>query len=144
MDLSAYNDATLAKLWHDAHEAIEDMEKALNASAPYITAKAVIEEIKRVATQRLQDSGANSIATPFGTIHTVSKTTARIMDPELFRDFVTSTHAWDMLDWKAKMSSCRDYAREHKAPVPGVELSTFNRLSITSPKGPKRTDADAE
>ncbi len=99
-----------------------------------MNARAVIEEIKKIATQRLQDSGASSIATPHGTIHTVSKTTARIMDPETFREFVTSHGAWDMLDWKANMTACRHYIDESKAPVPGVELSTFRRLSITAPK----------
>ncbi len=141
MDLSKFNDAQLAELWHMAHNNVEEMERLLAQSEPYVTAKAIIEEIKKIATQRLEDSGASSIATPHGTIHTVSKTTAKIMDPENFRTFVTETQAWDMLDWKANMTACRNYINTTETPVPGVELSTFRRLSITAPKAPlKRLD----
>jgi hypothetical protein len=138
VDLSNFNDDQLAELWHTAHDSIEAAEKQMKESEPYVTANAVIEEINKIATQRLKDSGASSIATPHGTIHTVSKTTARIMDPELFRSFIVSGRNWDMIDWKANMSSCREYMETSKTPVPGVELSSFRRLSITAPKAPMK------
>ncbi len=144
MDLSKFNEDQLAELWHTAHDSIEAMEKTLNDSEPYVTAKAVIEEIKRIATQRLEDSGASAINTPHGTIHTVSKTTARIMDPELFRGWVIRNEAWDAIDWKANMTTCRAVTEETKAPVPGVELSTYRRLSITAPKAPLKRLDDVE
>ena len=137
MDLSKFNDDQLAELWHTSHDTLDEMQKLWDQSGPVVTAKAIIEEIKKIATQRLEDRGASSIATPHGTIHTVTKTTARIMDPETFRGFIVDNQAWDMLDWKANMTGCRTYSEETGAPVPGVELSTFRRLSITAPKGKK-------
>ena len=142
--LNECNDAQLAELWHKAHETLDEMEKLWKEHQPVVTAKAVIEEIKRIATERLENAGASSIVTPFGTIHTVSKTTARIMDPEVFRLHVIQRQAWDMIDWKANMTSCRAEVEAGK-PVPGVELSTFRRLSITAPKAPmKRLHDDGE
>lgn len=138
MDLSNFNDDQIAQLWHEAHASIDTMEKQLKESAPYVTAKAIIEEISKIATQRLETSGASSINTPHGTIHTVGKTTARIMDPEDFRGFVIENRAWDMLDWKANMTACRTFVEENKTLVPGVELTTYRRLSITAPKAPMK------
>lgn len=140
MDLSKYNESQLALLWHTAHNSIEAMEKELKESNVYVTAKEIIDSVTQLLTQRLYDTGASSIATPHGTIHTVSKTTARIMDPEVFRDYVTAHQRWDMLDWKANMTACRSHMEETKKPVPGVELSSFRRLSITAPRAPKRND----
>lgn len=134
IDLSNLNDDQLAELWHTAHETLDDVEKELKEDLRYVTATSIIEEIKKIATQRLESSGASSINTPHGTIHTVGKTTARIMDPEEFRGFVIAHNAWDMLDWKANMTACRNWSDETQCPVPGVELTTFRRLSITAPK----------
>ena len=144
MDLSNLNDDQIAELWHVAHANIDTMEKQLKESAPYATAKAIIDEISKIATKRLEDSGASSINTPHGTIHTVGKTTARIMDPEEFRGFVIETRAWDMLDWKANMTACRTFLEDNKTPVPGVELTTYRRLSITAPKAPMKRLTDDE
>ena len=144
MDLSNLNDDQIAELWHVAHANIDTMEKQLKESAPYAPAKAIIDEISKIATKRLEDSGASSINTPHGTIHTVGKTTARIMDPEDFRGFVIETRAWDMLDWKANMTACRNFVEENKTLVPGVELTTFRRLSITAPKAPMKRLDDVE
>lgn len=143
-DLSKLNDNQLAELWHTAHNSLETMEKMLQDHPPYAMAKAAIEAIKTIATQRLEASGANSIATPSGTIHTVTKTTARIMDPESFRRWVVDNGAWEMLDWKANMTACRNFVEDQGAPVPGVELSSFRRLSITAPKAPLKRLDDVE
>jgi hypothetical protein len=138
--LTKLNDDQLAHLYHEAYKAIDAQEKALKESAPYVTAKTVIAEVEQILTQRLHDTGASSIVTPHGTIHTVSRTTARIMDPEAFRGYVTSNQRWDMLDWKANMTACRAQMQETKEPVPGVELSTFRDLRITTPKTLKGKD----
>lgn len=142
MDLSRFNAGQIARLWHEAHANIETMEKQLKESAPYATAKAILDEIDKIATKMLEDSGASSINTPFGTIHTVGKTTARIMDPDLFKGFLnTVPDPWPYVDLKANMTACRSRLDEEKAPVPGVELTTYRRLSITAPKAPmKRLD----
>jgi hypothetical protein len=140
VDLTKLNDDQLVELHHQAKAALKDQDDALKMSGPYVTAQAVLDRVSEILTQRLQDSGASSIATPHGTIHTVSKTTARIMDPEVFREYVIDGGFWDMLDWKANMTACRAMMRSTKARVPGVELSTFSRLSITAPRTPKGDD----
>lgn len=143
MDLSDLNDDQLADEWHKAHAFIDAMEQALQRDAFYANAKAKIEAIKKIATQRLEDSGASSIATPHGTIHTVSKTTARVTDPDLFWDLVLETQNRDLLDLKANMTTCR-HIIEKGMPVPGVELSTFRKLSITAPKPPLKRLEDVK
>ncbi len=135
MNLSDLNEDQLAERWHRAWEQIEALEKALKEDPDYVSAKNEIRIVEELLTQRLETTGATAINTPHGTIHTVGKTTARIMDPEEFWNFVIRTnHPRDFLDLKANMTACRAQIEETKRPVPGVELSTFRRLSITAPK----------
>jgi hypothetical protein len=134
-ELNELNTAELAAKYHEIMKFRKDFEEALKNHPDYVKTGEVLAAITQILTQRLHDSGASSINTPHGTVHTVGKTTARIMDPEQFRQFVTGNQLWDMLDWKANMTACRTYIEENAAAVPGVELSTFRRLSITAPKG---------
>jgi hypothetical protein len=134
--LSDMNDDELAAKYHEAVKYRKKLEDALKNHPNYVSAGEDIEAISKIFTTRLHDRGATSINTPHGTIHTVGKTTARIMDPVLFQDW-----AWQRpdgkayIDWKANMTACRSHMEETGEPVPGVELSTFRRLSITAPKG---------
>jgi hypothetical protein len=125
----------LAEKYHEAVKLRKDLEEALERHPKFVKAGEDIDTIITILTTRLHDAGATSINTPHGTIHTVGKTTARIMDPQVFREFVVRGGLWDFLDWKANMTACRAYVDEVNRPVPGVELSTFRRLSITAPKG---------
>lgn len=144
MNLEDLDNNRLAKALRDSKQAIKDHDKALKESAPYVTLQKIIAEIEVILTKRLHDSGATSIATPNGTIHTVGQTTARIMDPVELQSFVIEGRHWGALDWKANMTWCRDWTREHNMPVPGVELNTTRRLSVTAPKGAKEDVDDVE
>lgn len=135
------NDSRLALLYHTAYATLDELEEEMKSNMAYLEAKAILAEIDKKVTQLLQDRGCSSIATPHGTIHTVGKTTARIMDPEEFWGFaVRSNRPQDFLDLKANMTSCRAYVEKTGQPVPGVELNTYRRVSITSPKKKGSTD----
>lgn len=138
--LEALNDDQLAQLWHFVNDTREAMEKALKENPRYVSYGETGKQIEGILTKRLEERGVSSMATPHGTIHTVGRTTARIMDPEEFRMFVVTHHRWDMLDWKANMTACRDHLQNAKEPVPGVELTTYRYLRVTSPKATKRLE----
>ena len=140
MELNDMNWDQLAEKWHTAHDMRTAMEKALKEDPEYVSYGKDIEQIEAIVAKRLAESGATSVNTSHGTVHTVGKTTARIMDAEAFRLYVTAHERWDMLDWKANMTACRDYLKENREPVPGVELSTYRRVSITSPRTLRRLD----
>jgi len=144
VELSDLNDNLLAQRYKRAEQYLKDMEKALKEHPEYVNAKLEIASITQILTQRLEASGASSIVTPSGTIHTVGKTTARVMDPERFQGFIIKGQHWDGLVWAASMTWCRDYIRAHKDEVPGVELTTFRRLSITAPRASLREGASNE
>lgn len=131
MTLEEMNMAQLAARRKVIVAIIEDIEKSKEKP------KAFLKALEDMMLRRLQESGASAIATPDGTVHTVGRTTARILDPAEFRGFIIETRAWDMLDWKANMSACRAFMENEKQPVPGVELSTYRYLSVTAPKPAK-------
>jgi len=125
------NYSQLAELWHQAYNRQEaDKRTFKDVYGPLIAL------IEKILTQRLDDSGATAFNTPAGTIHFVTRTYAKIMDPQKLWAWVSADPAnrGPYLDLKANMSNCRAYRDEYDEPVPGVELSPFKSLSITSPK----------
>jgi len=135
VDLYSCNDNELAGFYHAAKQWRKGIEEALKKHPLYVMYGERLELISQILTQRLHDTGASAINTPNGTIHTVGQTTARIMDPQPFWEFVLSQRDPAYLDLKANMTACRNHIEETGSPVPGVELSEFRRLSITAPKG---------
>lgn len=136
MDLSKFNMDQLAEWYKRTEAAIEEIEKSKEGP------KTFLKELADMILRRLQESGATAIATPHGTVHTVGRTTARVLDPVLFEDFVAK-NGWDYLDLKANMTACRSYMEKTKTPIPGVELNTYRYLSITAPK-PKKANPDVD
>lgn len=129
----------LARRYKEAEKYMADLEEALKKHPKYVSAKAEYEAIDQILMQRIASSGATSIVTPSGTIHTVGRTTARCEDPELFRGWLQETGDWSYADLRPNMTACRDSKKAGK-DVPGVVLSTTRWLSISKPKTLKVND----
>jgi hypothetical protein len=121
-----------AKIVQDAKQRIEDLESLIDED------KAIIKEVSTILEADLVADGVRSVATEHGTIHTVSRTTARVLDPQATQDFVIKGNNPGAINWAANPLWCRKYAEEYGAPVPGVELSTIRQLRITAPKPTKK------
>lgn len=129
-----------AKLWHAARAAIERLDKYYEdlkqKNKAYRRAKELRALLDGLLTKELETAGAKNIGTRYGTIHTVTRYSASLYDPQEFMDFIFRTENWDMLDKKANVTAVRDWVETHKTLPPGVRLAASTRLSITAPKEP--------
>lgn len=85
--------------------------------------------------QTLTQSGAQNIATPLGTIHWTTRTTASLEDAQKFMDYVIATHKFELMDRRANATAVRDYA-EASGVAPsdiGVKLSTIRTCGVLKP-----------
>lgn len=142
--LMKLNEDQLAQLHHTGRNTVTTLEERLKVDKTYAKAKEAIRVVDSLLMQRLQDTGATSIATPNGTIHTVGKTTARVDDPVTFSNWVFENDERDAIECKANMTYARDYKEKHGHEPPGVQLVTYYRLSITAPKAPMKRLSDGK
>lgn len=129
--LEDFTNDELAKMWHDAYDRKAAQERAWKDRDGVL-----VNAIEALLTKRLHDSGSLSFATLHGTIHTVGRTTAKIMDPAEVWSWVMQDPAdrRPALDLKVNVTFCKKYMDTEKTEVPGVQLNTYRYLSITSPK----------
>ena len=133
--LNQLNDNELAAYFHRLTKFRKAFEEGLKRDKLYVKAGEDLAAIRQIFTQRFEDRGVSAINTPNGTIHTVGRTSARIVDPQVFGEFLLATRDLSYVDLKANMTTCRSYLDENGNPVPGVELTTFRQINITTPKG---------
>ena len=131
--------ANKAKLWHIAKrtiDALDEMyEKQKTENEQYQAAKELRATIEGLLMEELDTIGPGSkVGTPYGTVHTVTRYSAPLEDPQAFLDFVIETQSWGMLDKKANTTAVKDYTKEHNGPPPGVRLTSHTQLRITAPK----------
>src|SRR5271165_6459045 len=123
----------LAHAWHLAKQTIDILEeaykKALKTHPKYVQAKAFSAFLEGELMKFLETTHQKNASTRFGTIHTVTRYSAPISDPDEFMGFVIENRRWDMLDKKANVTAVKDWNEEHKELPPGVQLSANTRLS---------------
>ena len=86
----------------------------------------------KLATQALAhmaETGADSIATPAGTVYRNTQWSATVQDKPAFLDFVKESGEWDALDVRANKTYVRAAADEGKL-VPGVTLSSISTVGV--------------
>lgn len=98
----------------------------------------------------LNKSGQNSAKTTAGTVYKTTKQSASVEDPETFMRHVIGTENWDLLDRKANITACLDFAAMNNQQLPpGVKISTKLDIGVRAPpklraKGSTHPEPDAE
>lgn len=67
-----------------------------------------------------EQTGLDSVKTPFGTAYTTTKTSVPVADKEVFMEFVRSNDEWPLLEVRASKASVEQYKEEHGELPPGV------------------------
>lgn len=131
-DYNMLNNGTLAQLYQGAKKRIDDLELLIKEE------QQLIKQVGDILETRLVKEGVRAFATEYGTVHTTTRTTARVMDPAVLQDFVVEGKHLGAINWSANATWCRQYAEETKQAVPGVELSVIRQLRITAAPKPKK------
>lgn len=117
--------------YRSIRDKLKEMDEAHEkAKEPLLKIKALLEGYFE---KFLEHTGQQSAATPSGTVHWNSRTTATLEDAEAFMQFVISTQSFDLIDRRANATAVREYAETNKSLPPGVNLSTIRTVGVKAP-----------
>lgn len=112
-------------------EKLAKLEEAYEVSRkPLLDLKALLEGYFEA---ELTASGAQSVATPYGTVHWNHRVTAKVEDPEAFMEHVKATQDFDLMERRASPTAAQDYVKEHGCLPPGVKLNSIRTIGMNKP-----------
>ena len=80
--------------------------------------------------EKLNEVGGESVKTAHGTAYRSTRRSASIADGDLFRDYVVSNAAFDLVDWKANAPAVDDFIKSAGSPPPGVNYSMTYTVGV--------------
>jgi len=127
-DLDDLNFDQLAELMQMYKASIKEGEEKIKAE------KAIIKEIDANVQRRFATTGATAVATPHGTLHTVTRTSVRCVDPAATISWLKEKDLWrDAVVLKLNSSWVKSYEEETGEKVPGAEMFVFVTVNVTTP-----------
>jgi hypothetical protein len=88
------------------------------------------EKLRTKLLERLNELGGDAVKTASGTVYRTTKRSATIADPKVFRDYVKTSSAFDLVDWRANANAVDDFIEQHKSPPPGVNFSISYEVGV--------------
>ena len=79
----------------------------------------------------LNANGMESAKTSLGTLRISRKHSAPLEDPDAFLDYIIKTGEVYLLERRAAVTECREWAEEHGKNPPGVKLRTIQKIGVT-------------
>lgn len=88
------------------------------------------ERLENALLAKLNDIGGESVKTAHGTVYRTTRRSATIADGGVFREYVITEGAFDLVDWKANASAVDDFIKNEGTPPPGVNYSTAYTVGV--------------
>lgn len=118
----------LIQLYLDTRDAKAEVERKHKEHVKQYSE--VMKKIEAKLFEHLQAHNMQSLSSDVGTAYISHKRYATISDGVAFKNFVIENRAWDMLDWKANVTSVGDFLTEHEVLPPGINFRTDQSLNI--------------
>lgn len=83
---------------------------------------AKMDQIEGVLLRRMQETGAESVRTKFGTAYKTTKSFASVADWDSLLDYVRGSSAWELLYKNVSKKAVEQHAVEHGEPPPGINM----------------------
>ena len=93
-------------------------------------AREYLEKLNGKLLERLNEIGGESVKTAAGTVYRTTRRSATIADGEVFRQFIITNEAFDIVDWKANANAVDDFIKSQGCPPPGVNFSTAFTVGV--------------
>lgn len=97
------------------------------AMEPY---REALEKLNSVLLNHLNTIGVDSAKSGSGTVYKTMKESVSLEDPSAFMRHVIGTENWDLLDRKANLKACKDFAEENVTMPPGVKFSSMAVVGV--------------
>lgn len=101
----------------DAKKALDDAHKAKVAQL-----EEGMQRIERYFMQRLDEAGANSVATPNGTFFKSEVVNVKVDDWQLTLDYIRKNDAWHLLNKAVNKTAVTDFVEQNEDLPPGISL----------------------
>lgn len=88
------------------------------------------DQLALALLQMLESTKQESARTVHGTVYKTKKQSVSIADKEAFWDFVVANKDWDLVDKRANVTGCVDFAEKHNAMPPGVNYSSIFTVGV--------------
>lgn len=88
------------------------------------------EQLEAKLLEKLNEVGGESVKTAHGTVYRSTRRSASIADGDLFRGYVVSNAAFDLVDWRANANAVDDFIKSAGSPPPGVNFSQTYTVGV--------------
>jgi hypothetical protein len=119
------------RLYIALRDKIKLMDDAYKAEKKEFTDQ--MDQIEGVLQAALEKTGSEGIRTKHGTVFLTTKYTASLADPEAFMNYVIENDMFELIDRRANSTAVKDYATEHDALPPGVNLNSYTSVNVRRP-----------
>jgi hypothetical protein len=122
------NVEALAEKFVALRDKIKDIkDRHKDELAPYNES---LEQLSAYILDYLNQVNVDSMRTGAGTVTRSHKDSCSVADMDAFWTFVVTQGNFDLCDRKANVTAVRDYMEKNSAPVPGVNFSSMQTVSV--------------
>lgn len=89
-----------------------------------------LEQLNGALLNHLNNVGADSVASPSGTVYRTEKKSASIADKTAFWTYVVTTANFDLIDYKANVTAVADHIDQNQQPPPGVNFTSRFEVGV--------------
>lgn len=99
-------------------------------------AREYLELLNGAIRDKLTEAGADSVKTPNGTAYKTVKKSATVSDGAVFREYVITNSAFDLVDMRANAPAVGEFIAGHDGELPpGINYSTHVEVGVRRPTG---------
>lgn len=109
----------------DKIKELDDAHK--DSMKPY---RETLEKLNAVLLNHLNTVGVDSAKSASGTVYKTNKESVSLEDPAAFMRHVIGTENWDLLERKANLTACKEFAEENVTMPPGVKFSSMAVVGV--------------
>jgi len=84
----------------------------------------IMGDIENWFALRAQEDGLKNIPTSEGTVYWSTHYSASVAEPQVFKDYVMSNKAFDLMEVRAAKLAVKSFIEGHGEPPPGVNFSS--------------------
>lgn len=89
-----------------------------------------LEGLNALLLNHLNTIGGESVKSKSGTVYKTVKESVSLEDPAAFMRHVIGTENWELLERKANLTACKEFAEENTIMPPGVKFSSMAVVGV--------------
>lgn len=128
----SFSEADMVRKYVELRDRKKQMEEAFKEQVAPLTQ--AMDTLENALLQRMNESGAESIKTEFGTAYKAKVMSTRVADRETLMGFVREQGAFQLLTAAVSKEAVRDYMETSGGfPPPGVDVSFITSVNFRRP-----------